>query len=77
MDTKKTKYLVWLLGFAILLSSFVWVGFQLSSDSIGAVPNPLTAKVSLAYAEQDNSIAIPEIDLQIPETTETALFALG
>jgi len=77
MDTKKTKYLVLLLGFAILFSCFVGIGFQLSADSIGAVPNPLTAKVSLVYAEQGNAIARPEIDLQIPEATEIALFALG
>ncbi|NOQ42064.1 MAG: hypothetical protein GQ563_06145 [Desulfuromusa sp.] len=77
MDSKKTKYLVWLLGFTILLSCFIWTGFQLSADSIGAVPSSLTASVNMAYAEQGNAITRPEIDLQIPEMTEIALFALG
>ena len=77
MDSKKTKYLVWLLGSTILLSCLIGVGFQLSADSIGAVPYPLTARVSIAYAEQGKAISRPEIDLRIPETTEIALFALG
>ena len=77
MDSKKTKYLVWLLSFTMLLSCFIWTGFQLSADSIGAVPDSLTTKVSMVYADQGNTIARPEIDLQIPEITEIALFTLG
>ncbi len=74
MHDKKNKYPLWLLGFTILLSCFVGIGFWLPADSI---TDSLAAKVSLAYSGQDHAVAQPEIDLQVPDTTETALFALG
>ena len=70
----KNKYFIWLLGFTILFSCLVGVGLWLPTDLI---VDSLTAKVSSAYSGQGHAVARPEIDLQVPETTEIALFALG
>lgn len=72
MNGQKTKYLVWLTGFTILLSCFVGGGFWLSSNSIGGAPASLATDV-----ERDNAVVRPEIDLKVPGATEIALFALG
>ena len=74
MNGAKNKYLMWLLGFTILLSCLVGVGLWLPTDSI---VDSLTTKVSSAYSGQGHVAARPEIDLQVPETTEIALFAVG
>ncbi|MCK5914418.1 MAG: hypothetical protein KAG12_11105 [Desulfuromusa sp.] len=78
MDSKKTKYLVWLLGFMIFLSCLVGIGFWLLVDSTGSISIPLQGEITLVRADDLGSPdSRPEIDLQTPETTEIALFALG
>ena len=77
MNGEKSKYLVRLLGCTFLFCCLFGVGFHLSSDSIVDDMTPLIAEVGMAYAEQDSSLPRPKIDLQLPEATETALFALG
>lgn len=77
MNGEKSKYLVRLLGCTFLLCCLFGVGFRLSSDSVGNDLTPLLAKVNTAYADQGDIVARPEIDLQFPEATEIALFALG
>jgi len=74
MNGGKNKYLIWLLGFTILLSCLVGGGLWLQT---GLIVDSLTAKVSSAYSGQGHAVTRPEIDLQVPETTEIALFALG
>ena len=73
MNGGKNKYLMWLLGFMILLSCLVG-GIWLPT---GLIVDSFTAKVSSAYSGQGHAVTRPEIDLQVPETTEIALFALG
>lgn len=77
MQRKKMTSRVWLLRFMILLSCLVGIGFWLSTGPIGGAFISMKSKVSMAYAEQLREVAQPEVDLQIPETTEIALFALG
>ncbi len=77
MNGEKNKYFVWLLGCTFLLCCFFGVGFYLSSASGGDELASVLAKVNTAYAGQGDIVARPEIDLQFPESTEIALFALG
>jgi hypothetical protein len=68
---------VWQLTFMILLSCLIGIGFWLSTDPMGGAPMVFKSKMNMAYAEQLREVVPPEIDLQLPETTEIALFALG
>ena len=78
MDSQKTKYLVWLPGFMLFLSCLVGIGFWLLVDSTGSISIPLQGEITLLHADDLGSPGPrPEIDLQTPETTEIALFALG
>ncbi|MCK5825398.1 MAG: hypothetical protein KAG93_00065 [Desulfuromusa sp.] len=74
MKQKNMTLRTWLIRF-LLLFSFVGIGFLLSAGSIESLLTSLR-ELNWAYAGQP-SRPRPEIDLQVPETTETALFALG
>ena len=75
MKQKNVTFRTWLIRFLILFS-FVGIGFLLSAGSIESLLASLQGESNWAYAEQP-SRPRPEIDLQVPEITEKALFALG
>ncbi len=75
MKQKNVTFRKWLIR-SLLLFSFVGIGFLLAAGSIESLLQPLQGEANWAYAEQP-SRPRPEIDLRVPETTETALFALG
>ena len=75
MKQKNVTFRTWLIR-VLILFSFVGIGFLLSAGSIESLLMSLQGESNWAYAEQP-SRPRPEIDLQVPEITETALFALG
>ncbi len=78
MQRKKFQPRVWLMRFLILIGCLVGVGFWLAVDSTGSFPTPLRGEITLPHADEPGSpVSRPEIDIQTPETTEIALFALG
>lgn len=77
MDDKKRKFFVWFVVGMIFLGGFVFLGVYLSSNSTQTSPFSFLPEGVGAHAVQDGGVAWPKIDLQRPETTEVALFALG
>jgi len=66
------------MRFLILSSCLAGIGIWLALDSTGNIPTSLQGEITLAYADESSSpVSRPEIDLQTPEITEIALFALG